>query len=374
MRKILFLVSSMEGGGAERVAAILASAWSERGWQVTLMPTFSGRGGVSYSVSPTVNLHFLADDVGNRTGKLRRLLALRRYIRKTQPDVIVSFMTHVNIAALLAAHGSGVPVIAMEHNYPPAERFSLPQVYRILRIFVYKRAALLVGLTGPVEVWYQELFGSTPVATIPNPIQYPLLGNLPRIDPQKETGTNRQLLLAVGRHEPQKRFDRLIATFASLATTHPNWDLVILGEGSGREALIQQIADTGLEGRVLMPGFAGNMSDWYERADIYVMTSAYEGFPGTLIEALAYGVPSVVFDVKTGPREITDNGRRGILLPDNNHVVRLSRALEELMIDPERCEHLAIRAVEVREEFSLRRILEMWDEAFATALAQTDAH
>lgn len=372
MRKLLFLVSSMEGGGAERVAAILASAWTERGWQVTLMPTFSGRGGVSYSVSQAVKLHFLADDVGNRTGKLRRLLALRRHIRKTRPDVIVSFLPHVNVAALLAAHGSGIPVIACERTYPPLLRPQLPFLYNMLRRWVYPRAALLVGQTKRTEVWFQKYFASTPVATIPNPVQYPLPAKPLGGNPLEVAQKTRQLLLAVGRQDPHKRFEILIAAFSCLAPTHPDWDLVILGEGVKYESMVQQIAEANLEGRVLLPGFASNMSEWYERADIYVMTSGYEGFPNTLLEAMAHGVPPVVFDVKTGPREITDNGRRGVLLPDDDHVARLASALGELIADPERRQILADRSCEVREEFALPRILDMWDEAFTTALEQTD--
>lgn len=370
--KLLFLVSSMEGGGAERVAAILASAWSERGWEVTLMPTFSGRGGVSYSVSSAVRLHFLADDVDNRKGKLRRLLALRRHIRKTQPDLIVSFLPHVNIAALLAAYGSGIPVVACERIYPPLLQPQIPVLYRAIRQKFYPRAALLIGQTEGVRVWLQRHFAPTPIASIPNPVQYPLPAKPPTLNPRDIAREPRQLLLAVGRLHTQKRFDLLIAAFAQLAPENPGWDLIILGEGAERKALTQQVAAAGLESRVLLPGFAGNMSDWYKRADIYVMTSAYEGFPNTLLEAMAYGLPSVVFDVKTGPKEIMDNGRRGVLLPDDDHVGRLACALDELISDPVRRQNLANLACEVREEFALPRILDMWDEAFAAILEQTD--
>ena len=79
-------------------------------------------------------------------------------------------------------------------------------------------------------------------------------------------------------------------------------------------------------------------------------------------------MPSVVFDVNTGPKEITDNGRRGILLPDDNHVPRLSEAISKLIADPEGRQTLADLCCEVRTEFALPQILDMWDDAFAKVL------
>lgn len=108
-RNIMLLVSAMGSGGAERVAATLVNAWAERGDTVTLVPTFSGRGACFYPLSDRVRLVYLAD-VAEKTGRApiaygARFLALRRLIRETQPDVVVSFLTNVNVAAILATRG-----------------------------------------------------------------------------------------------------------------------------------------------------------------------------------------------------------------------------------------------------------------------------
>src|SRR2546427_12958954 len=97
----------MGSGGAERVATTLANAWASQGDQVTLMPTFSGRGGCFYKLSPDVRLAYLADLVSSRERtfitQFTRLRALRRFIAAERPDVIVSFLSNVNAAAVLAS-------------------------------------------------------------------------------------------------------------------------------------------------------------------------------------------------------------------------------------------------------------------------------
>jgi len=354
----------MGGGGAERVAASLANAWVERGHQVTLMPTFSGRGGCVYPLSCDVRLEYLADHVGGARGRLRRLVALRTYIRRSAPDVIVSFLPDVNVAAIFGAAGTGVPVIACERTYPPLLAPPLPIVYRILRRLSYPHAAMLVGQTEEVREWLRGICPRTPIQAIPNMVRYPLPAGRPVMPPGEVVPPDRPLILAAGRLDGWKRFDVLISAFTSLAAQFPDWHLVILGEGRERATLERRVEAAGLAGRAHLPGFAGNLGDWYARADLFVMTSAYEGFPNTLLEAMAYGLPAVAFDVRTGPREITAGGRRAVLLPDHGHVARLIEALGALIQDADRRHRLGLLATEVREEFSMERVLSAWESLF----------
>jgi glycosyltransferase involved in cell wall biosynthesis len=359
--KILFLVSSMQGGGAERVAALLANAWSSRGHDVTLMPTFSARGNCVYPLSPSVHLDFLSDQGKPTAGRLVRLMMLRRYIRRARPDVIVSFLPHVNVAALLSAMGTGVPVVACERTYPPLLVPPLPASYRLLRRLTYPVAGALVAQTQITARWLRDRARRTKITVIANPILLPMTEVEPAVQPTSLVEASDRLIVWAGRLDSAKRPEIAVEAFANLASRHPNWKLVLLGDGPVRPSLQASLAARGLETRILVPGFVGNLGTWYKRADLYVMTSSYEGFPNSLLEAMAHGTPSVAFDVPTGPAELSAGGRRLRLLPDDDHIERLTLALDDLILRDEERVALASAGAEVLKTYSMDSVLGQWD-------------
>ena len=252
--------------------------------------------------------------------------------------------------------------IGSERIHPPM--FPLGFAWEHLRRFAYPLLDAVVTLTNSSASWVAKNTGARHVEVIPNPVIWPLPSHPPRLDPQDYLKPGQRVLLGVGRLTEQKGFDLLIAAFAELAPRFPDWVLVILGEGPLRHQLEDQVLASGLRGRVLLPGVAGNIGDWYQRADIYVMSSRFEGFPNTLLEALAYGIPSVSFDCPTGPGDIIRHGVDGFLIPPGN-LEELTQTLERLMYDEPLRRRLGERAVDVRERFSLKRIATMWEKLFA---------
>lgn len=213
--KILMLVSSMHAGGAERVAATLVNAWAERGDDVTLTPTYSSKGTCFYPLSDKVKLDWLADLAGTRVSgpmaAFKRLLTLRRHIRDTAPDVVVSFLTNVNVAAILATRGLRVPLIVCERTNPVAET-TTGTVWRRLRRLLYPRADMVtVQAADTAGPFSRQVPGIKRLAVIPNPLPAPLL-DAPLV-PQHEDGAPRTLL-AMGRLVTDKQFDLLIDVFA----------------------------------------------------------------------------------------------------------------------------------------------------------------
>ena len=157
-KRIFLLVSSMEGGGAERVAALLCNYWVDQGYEVTLMPTFSGRGGCVYPLDGRVRLEYLADRVGGARRTIgsvpRRFWALRRAIKESHADVVVSFLSQLNIVTLLASRGLSVPVVVSERIYPPA--LPLGRVWETLRRLTYPWAKTVVVQTGDMARWFAK--------------------------------------------------------------------------------------------------------------------------------------------------------------------------------------------------------------------------
>ena len=172
------------------------------------------------------------------------------------------------------------------------------------------------------------------------------------------------MALAVGRLEQQKGFDKLLQAFALLAKDYPTWDLVILGEGEQREHLEREVRILGMGGRVHLPGWVGNLPDWYHRADLFVMSSRFEGFPNVLVEAMGHGLPSVSFDCDTGPRDIIRSGVDGVLVKPEHGATGLTAAMARLMGEPLLRVRMGKAASEVCERFSVERIGGLWDEVF----------
>ncbi|WP_251862921.1 glycosyltransferase family 4 protein [Achromobacter sp. Marseille-Q4962] len=366
--RVLIFIHSLHGGGAERVAADLSAHWAEAGREVMVATQADARDD-AYSLDPRVRRVVLgtAGEGGGLRGLLanaRRVRALRRVLREFRPDIVLGMMTTASILAVLAAAGLGCRVIATEHTHPPSQ--TLSGFWQRLRRLTYPRAARVVALTRGTADWLEKHVPGSRLAVIPNPVHWPLPQGEPRLAPP--AAPQRKRLLAVGRLHPDKGFDLLIDAYARLAPSHPDWDLVILGEGDERAALQARIAQAGLEARVSMPGRAGNVGDWYRSADLYVLTSRFEGLSNTLLESMASGLAAVAFDCDTGPREIIRPGVDGVLVRPNGDVPALCQALDAIMRDDAARQRMAQAATAVRERFSAARVLRLWQDLFDGAL------
>jgi len=321
-----------------------------------------------------VKLDYLADRVGSRSrsslNKVRRLIALRRAIRELSPDVVLSFLPHVNVAAVIAARGLELSVVVSERTYPPA--MPLGAALERLRRWVYPSASAVVVQTAQAQEWLARCCPKARGHVIANPVMYPLPAGEPVVPPAAVASNGRRLVLAVGRLSEEKQFDCLMEAFGALAAGCPEWDMVILGEGPERERLEAQRDHLGLSGRVHLPGRAGNPGDWYARVDLYVMSSRFEGFPNTLVEAMAYGLPAVSFDCETGPADIIRDGVDGYLVSLDEGVQGLACAMERLMGDEEKRRQMGHAATAVRERFSMGRVMADWDEVLGLGEMKTD--
>ena len=141
--------------------------------------------------------------------------------------------------------------------------------------------------------------------------------DLPPIQSDRESAIRNRRILGIGRLENEKGFDRLIDAFATISPSQPSWSLRILGEGSERASLEDQIRELGLSDRVTMPGWIQPVWDELAEATIFALPSRYEGFPSALLEAMACGVPSVAVDCPSGPRAVINDDQCGLLVADD---------------------------------------------------------
>jgi glycosyltransferase involved in cell wall biosynthesis len=176
----------------------------------------------------------------------------------------------------------------------------------------------------------------------------------PKADPSAKT------ILAAGRVTPQKGFDMLLKAFAQVAPDHPDWTLRILGRGEWLAELERLVAEHGIGGSVVFDGPSEDLGGEMSRASIYALSSRFEGFPLVLIEAMSKGMAVVAFDCPTGPADVIDDHRNGLLVPPKD-VDAYAAALREMMDDEDLRRRCGEAAVESAKEYEMERIGPSWD-------------
>lgn len=370
--QIILVITSMAQGGAERVLSILANHWAERGLKIHLI-TFEGDSNQSfYSLSEKINYIKLGTlfpkIVANaETGRLSFIFkifysafALRSVIRKISsgsgPTILLSFLTHANLSVILASMGLEIPTLVSERSYP---LYSAGLMGRLARRFLYPFSTGIIVLTRTAAEFFPNAW-RTKITVIPNPV-------LKTDMISQRTSTSVPMILGVGRLSPEKRFDLLIQSFSRVHLDFPMWRLLILGDGPQRETLQRLAIDLGLGGKVDFRSAERNVGPFYANAEIFVLSSDFEGFPNALGEAMAAGLACIATDCICGPSEMIDSSRNGLLVTPQN-LPDLEMALRLLLSNEPLRRLLAKEASRITEKFSMTKISRMWDETFLKAL------
>jgi GalNAc-alpha-(1->4)-GalNAc-alpha-(1->3)-diNAcBac-PP-undecaprenol alpha-1,4-N-acetyl-D-galactosaminyltransferase len=381
--RITFVISSLRGGGAERVLSNMAGYWAEKGWDITILTLYQGDAPISYDLHPRVvhldllksTLHksprpdrqsmqalrqvFKSLSPSERRVFFRDLVlivALRHAIRGTNPDAVISFIDVTNVYVLLATQDLHYPVIVSERCDPRQGSLGHDGWDR-LRERLYPNARHVVVLDHDSLSFFCEEVRQR-ARVIPNAALPPRPSRFEIESARKKTG---RTLLAMGRLDHGKGFDLLLEAFSRVAPRQPSWSLEIWGLGPLRGSLESLASELGLDGRVRFPGFTKNRDDVMQQADLFVLSSRFEGFPNVLLEAMASGLPAVSFDCPTGPGRIIRNGIDGQLVPPQD-IAALSQSLERLMENSGERQRLASRAPEVIERFNVNAVMSQWEE------------
>jgi len=364
--RITFVIPSLAAGGAERVASSLVNYWSSVGDEVTLA-TLDFEEADFYSLSPSVERVALGLGEVSSNGFLRisknfrRVRQLRRVIRQSRPDVVISFLAYTNVLVLTAALGLGVPVVVSERTNTIQGRAG--SAVDLLRHVLYPRADAVVVQTEAVAEWARRLVKAAAVRVIPNPV------HPPKTELHSFQDERNLTVLAMGRLVPVKGFDVLLQAFARCARLHHDWTLRIVGDGPERGRLEALSDKLGIATRVRLDPFLKEPEAAFKSAGLFALSSRYEGFPNVLLEAMACGLPVISFDCPNGPKEIIRDGLDGVLVPANNEEVLAERMARLMGAEDER-KRLAASAIQVTERFSLTKVAAMWQEVLDEAVRQ----
>ena len=326
--RVLFVSSTLSTGGAERFTSTVLVHLDRARFEPSLC-----------LLRPEIEYPLPADVPVESLGKRRpwhipgAILRLARRIDRNRPHAVVSVFAHPNLIA-------GSALAAARHRPAWLARVSLspaltdpawlaPWMRRL-----YRRADAIVANSEALCREFAARYpGAAPARHLRNAVDFERIDALAG-EPVARPPAGRLRVVAVGRLEPQKRFDLLLDAAARLAP-ELDLELVVCGDGSERERLAARARALGLGDRLHLPGFAANPFAWLASADVFASSSDAEGLPNALIEAQGIGLAAVATDCPTGPAEIVADGETGLLVPVGD-AAAFAAALAALLRNPER--------------------------------------
>ncbi len=327
MSHYLFVVTTLGGGGAERVVSVLASELAETE-KITILAYYKAL--EEYERSAAVNVVYMTTDEQSYAGMnyYRRLTSIRKLVRKENPDFVIPFLSQVCMQVTVALAGTKHKVIQTVRNNPA--NMPASKIVRAIRdLFIWFSYKTIVQNQSQKEYFNKALWKK--IYVMPNPVRTDLLGI------QREAREQWELpieIISVGRLDYQKNYEMLIKAFKQSEGLRQKCHVRIFGDGPIREELENRIKENELNHCIELMGRSTDMKTVYSSADIFVMTSSFEGMPNALMEAMASGLPCISTNCPTGPSDLIGANENGILVPVDD-VLALCEALLQYVNDHE---------------------------------------
>ncbi|MBE6646416.1 MAG: glycosyltransferase family 4 protein [Ruminococcaceae bacterium] len=346
--KIVFFIGSMQRGGAERVISILANEYCKCGWSVDIALLLNTS--VAYDLDERINVVDLTAGEGGYVKNAALWVGqIRKFLKGSRPDRVVSFVGRINALVLTAAIGLRLPIIVSERNDPKHDgRGRAMQMYCN---FIYKGAKAIVYQNQYEKSCFSRALNRIG-HVIPNPV------SVSTVHDGKEFG---RTIATAGRLMDQKNHAMLIDAVSVVSKEYPDIKCEIYGEGVLRDDLQNRIESHGLTGKVSLQGNVSNIHERLKECGIFVMTSEFEGLSNALVEAMMMGLPCITTDYP-GVDELIRDGENGIIVPRRD-VDGLVRAISRLICDEDGIRgRIATQAQKDAEQFSADRVLKKWHQ------------
>ena len=354
--RILFVIPTMQQGGAERVVSVLANFWAQKKYEVSIISFDNSLS--FYQLDKEITYYNLRSNRKKYSflsilyNNVIRAKNYFFYVKKVNPTVIISFTRNANMYCILYNFFLKRNLIVGETTNPSFP--ILPKGLNKLPRFIYKFANAIVLQTNDSLKIFDELKISLPHKReiIFNPISKTIFNKIDKIK-------RKNIVLAVGRLiNKTKQFDKLINIFN--ASDNEGWELHIAGTGVDYENLQKQIKSLGLEKRVFLLGSIRQLTELYQSAKIFALTSSREGFPNALCEAMANGCACISYDCPTGPSAIINNNLNGILIERENEDKFIDK-LSFLMNDEDTIKRMSAEASKIVDVLEESKIINKWE-------------
>lgn len=359
--KFLFVIPRMGGGGAERVVSLVSNYLAKNGNNVTVLTLVSGES--FYELDTSVHFESIGITI-NRKSKMHRtfsqvlflpksIVTLYKKLKTENYDVVISMLTECDIlVGLCKFAGLQFRHVCSERNDPTRRK----GIYFALLKAIYKHAALFICQSKKVYDYYKDVPASIKTV-IPNPVDGTSFPECPK--------TKSKRVVAIGRLNEQKNFSLLIESFANLGKELDEFKLDIYGEGPEHAKLQKLIDKLGLEKRVTLRGAQKDVVQLIADAELFVMSSDYEGFPNALLEAMAIGLPVISTDFPTGVARDLIGNENGIVVPvkDEN---ALTEAMRFVLLNNDVRIRMGIKNREMCKKYYTEKIMQKWENEIKT--------
>ncbi len=363
--KILIVCAKLNGGGAERVGVMLANGLAKRGHNVSMLSNLMVP--VVYQVSEQVKLSNLVSTNNNKFTKwFSAIKNVRKTIQKERPDVIIGIMGLCTLISYIANIGFKIPLVMTEHNsFERPASAPMPLYLKVLKFYcnrLYKHITVLTE--ADKKAIGNRLKGIT---VMPNPLQLTPVSKIP---------VKEKIVLAAGRLDSwhYKGLDLLIKAWGKLngEYTYENgqrspadegWRLQIAGTGNEKSLnyLRQLCVEKGVNNSIDFLGFRNDIEDLYKKAEVFVLSSRYEGFGLVLIEAMSQGCACVACDYKGRQSEIITDDSMGLCCEPEN-IELLANNIGKIVSNDKYRKQVQCNAVERSKHYSLEIITTKWEQ------------
>ena len=370
--RLLFIIRSLAyAHGVERTLIDKVNYLADHGHEVTMVTYEQGSHQYAYFVNPRVE----CIDLDCRYFKLYDLSVLQRQyegvkmkrrfrdrlhaiVGEKRPDVVITPTYTVEYMKAVMSLKSRTRVILEAHSAFLSDMKGGGWKRRFrkhLLLPTLRRCDLLIALTQQDAQYWRRYIRN--VAVVVNPVSY-----YPEVidDEPKIAGR----IVAVGRLQPQKRFDRLVEAFSLIADKHPGWFIDIYGEGNDRPMLEELIRSHGIVGRVNLKGESSDVFTEYKRSQFFVLSSDSEGFGLVLVEAMSCGIPVVSVNCPFGPSEIIEDGLTGLLAKVDAQ--DLAAKMEWMITHEAERQEMGVSARKAAAHYQLETVMKEWEKAYAS--------
>lgn len=348
-KPLILVCGTLTAGGAERVLSVLSQYLLNYFSKVEIIlwrkaPQF-------YQIDERICV-ITIPDLTQSKNIVTHCYWFRKYVKQLNPYGVVSFLAPFNILTIMSLWGCHIPVLIADRNDP---RYDCPNIFwRWLRDTLYRYADRLCVQTQANKEYFAECIRvKTDIIYNPAFLNRDLIGLALKSSKQNT-------IVSVGRLIGQKNFFLLLEAFAEVCTVFPEYRLIIYGEGILRKELEDKIEQLNLVGKVDLPGNQKNIHELLLSADLFVMSSDFEGMPNALIEAMCLGLPCISTKV-SGAVDLIQDKVNGYLV-NRGDCNALITAMSELIIHKEKKHMIAEQAARIVEILNIDIVVKQWLE------------